>query len=93
MTKITEITYSMSITKQIKDYEPMNVHLSMKAEVPESDWKTALREIRDKVRAVIKAEGKVMTAYQSVSKKPFGASSARELDEAEKEFANNLLKI
>ena len=89
--KITEITYSMSLTKQIADYEPMNVHYSMKAEVAENDWKTSLRELREKVKAVISSEEKVMDTYKAIrSKKSYGASSARELDEAEKEFSKSL---
>ena len=91
--KIVEISYSMSITKQIREYEPMNVHFSMKAEVPENDWKMCLKEIRDKVRDVIKNEGKVMNAYQAMVKKPFGTSAVKEMDDAEKDFYNSLDKI
>ena len=37
MAKITEITYSRGQTIQLKAYEPVNVHYSIKAEVDEKE--------------------------------------------------------
>lgn len=87
--KITEITYSMSVTRQISDYEPMNVHYSMKAEV-DGDWKEDFNELRKKVRAVIKGEDKMMEMYKGFARRKPTASQVREYDEAEKEFIKSL---
>lgn len=37
MPKITELTYSRGETRQLKPYEPTNVHMSIKAEVEEGE--------------------------------------------------------
>jgi hypothetical protein len=83
----------MSITKQISDYEPANIHFSMKAEVPENDWKMCLKEIRNNVREVIKNEGKILNVWKAAAKMKYGSSSVKEMDEAEIEFSNQLNKI
>lgn len=82
----------MSIKKQITAYEPMEIFYAMEAEAGD-DWKEALAEIRSKVRAVIKAENKILETYKKIMSKPLRAASAKEMDEAEKEFAASLDKL
>jgi len=48
--KLTEITYSMGRTIQVKQYEPMNLHYSIKAEVTDKD---DLRKCWAKLRAEV----------------------------------------
>lgn len=37
MPKVTEITYSRGETRQLKPYEPTNIHYSIKAELEDGD--------------------------------------------------------
>jgi len=90
--KITEVSYSMSIKKQIASFEPMEVFFSMKSETG-GNWKEALKEIRANVRKVMKAEEKTLETYKKIMAKPLRASSVKEMDEAEKEFAASLDEI
>lgn len=90
--KITKVNYSMSIKKQISSYEPMEVFYAMEAEAGD-DWKEALREIRSKVRAVMKAEEITLETYKKIMARPLRSSSIKEMDEAEKEFSKQLDNI
>jgi len=90
--KIIEVAYSMSIKKQISQFEPIEVFFSMKAEAGD-DWKEALKEIRSNVRKVMKSEETTLETYKKIMSKPLRSSSAREMDEAERSFAESLEKI
>lgn len=63
MAKITEITYSVGRTMQIKQYEPINFHASAKAEVSEGeDIDKAYSELKKVVTAQI---GKEVAAWEN----------------------------
>lgn len=52
--EIKEITYSLGRTLQVKQYEPMNFHASIKAEVsPKEDLNKAYAELKKIVESQI----------------------------------------
>lgn len=55
--RITEITYSLGRTIQVKNFEPVNFHASIKAEVKEKeDLNKAFDELRKIVQIQVKKD-------------------------------------
>ena len=81
--KPVEITYSVGKTLQIKSFEPISLHASIKAEVsPKEDLKKAFNELKEIVGQQIKKDIKLL------QKKKAEAQA-----EAQKGFFNNIFQL
>jgi hypothetical protein len=91
--KVIELTYSVGKTIQIKPYEPINLHASIKAEVsPKEDLQKAFNDLKEIVGQQIKKDIELLQAKktEAISREeyPFGQCATCEAPMRKSEKGN-----